>query len=335
MSDHSVKIVPVVLEKHPNADTLSVVTIGGFTCVVRTADWEGKPTGAYCAPDTLVPVARPEFAFLAPKAYGPGHFAEGFTRIRAMKLRGVWSEGLLLPYPGEVGADVTEALGCSWYNPPEDYSGLTGGVDPDMESAAGYSGKLGKYDVENIKRYQHLLVPGEQVIATEKLHGANGRWRWDAEASRFWCGSRNNWKKEADHVLWWQALRNTPALGEFLKANPHLIVFGEAVGKVKGFPYHGVQAVAFDVFDTRNNSWWDKPTISYLGSSGVPTVPVLYQGPFDLTALTELAEGKSVYAPAGALCREGVVVSPMVEREDMHLGRVILKLVGRGFLEKS
>jgi hypothetical protein len=47
-STHRVEIVPVNLEPHPNADTLSIVRVfDGYTCVVRTADWEGVPFAAY------------------------------------------------------------------------------------------------------------------------------------------------------------------------------------------------------------------------------------------------------------------------------------------------
>ena len=36
-STHRVEIVPVNLEPHPNADTLSIVRVfDGYTCVVRT-----------------------------------------------------------------------------------------------------------------------------------------------------------------------------------------------------------------------------------------------------------------------------------------------------------
>lgn len=327
MSDHSVKIVAVTLLPHGNADTLSVVMIGGYSCVVRTADWAGKSTAAYCVPDTLVPVGRAEFAFLEKNAYRAGHFADGFARIRAMKLRGVWSEGLLIPCEGAIGDDVTEKLGCRWWSPPE---------TEESEGVEGYTGKTNAYDVENIKRCTQSMVNGETVVATEKLHGANGRWRYDANAGRFWCGSRVQWKKDAPGSLWWAALRQSPSLMQFLKLNPHLVVFGEAVGQVTGFKYNGIEAVGFDVFDTLANRWMDKLTaLRILSMNGIATVPVIYHGPFSMDALLPLAEGKSVHAPSGARCREGLVISPVTEREDEHIGRVILKLVGRGFLEKD
>lgn len=329
MSNHSVVIVPVVLEPHGNADSLSIVRVGGFVCVVRTADWVGVDRAAYCIPDTLVPVARPEFDFLAPRAYTEeGHPYRGYARIRAMRLRGVWSEGLLAKCSGAIGDDVTQALGTLWYEPIEAVS-----TAADAAGVEGYQGPLGKYDVENGKRYPNLLVSGEPVIATEKLHGANGRWKWDGE--QFWCGSRTHWKKPGPNA-WWSALEGSPNLQVFLKTNPHFVVFGEALAtQGAAFNYGGGMA-AFDIYDTTVGAWMNKnDALEAFKEAGVLHVPVIYRGPYNMDVLLPLAEGKSVFSPTKALCREGIVVSPVVERTDILLGRVIVKIVGRGFLERS
>src|SRR3954468_7796695 len=103
-STHEVTIVPIILEKHPNADTLSFVNVfGGYTCVVRTQDWQDVKYGAYIPPDSLVDTSRSEFGFLATKAR-----ADGLHRVKAMKLRGIVSFGLMIPAPegAEPGQDV-------------------------------------------------------------------------------------------------------------------------------------------------------------------------------------------------------------------------------------
>src|SRR5271156_6314191 len=60
---HKVEVVPVVLEKHPNADKLSVVKVYNFTVVVNTADWQGVTQAAYVQPDSVMP-DTPEYRFL-------------------------------------------------------------------------------------------------------------------------------------------------------------------------------------------------------------------------------------------------------------------------------
>lgn len=119
MSTFRCEVVPVTLLPHPNADSLSLVQVFGFTCVVRTADWVGRDRGVYVPVDAVVP-DRPEFAFL-----------DGHRRIKARRLRGVFSMGLLLPAPwdAEVGDDLTEALGVTKYEPPEESALSTGGED--------------------------------------------------------------------------------------------------------------------------------------------------------------------------------------------------------------
>lgn len=104
-STHRVEVVPVVLEPHPNADTLSVVHVWNYTVVVRTEDWLGKDRGAYIPPDSVVP-RNEMFAFLGEK-----------TRIGAKRLRGILSYGLLVPAPdgAQIGEDVAERIGVTHY----------------------------------------------------------------------------------------------------------------------------------------------------------------------------------------------------------------------------
>jgi len=46
LSTHRVEVVPVSLEKHPNADALSVVRVFGYSVCVRTEDWQEGQLGA-------------------------------------------------------------------------------------------------------------------------------------------------------------------------------------------------------------------------------------------------------------------------------------------------
>ena len=58
MSIFQVEIVPVILEPHPFADSLSIVKIYNYTVCVRTEDWKDKSIGAYIPPDSVVPNGR-------------------------------------------------------------------------------------------------------------------------------------------------------------------------------------------------------------------------------------------------------------------------------------
>jgi len=64
---------------------------------------------------------------------------------------------------------------------------------------------------------------------------------------------------------------------------------------------------------------------------GVPTVPVLYRGPFALGRVKQLSDGPTTVGGGGHI-REGVVVRPTRERTDPKVGRVILKYIGDSYL---
>src|ERR1017187_10408415 len=108
MSDFKCEVVPVVLETHPNAEKLSIVRVfDGYQVCVHTEDWKYLDKGIYIPPDSVVPDTE-QFKFL-----------EGHLRIKAKKLRGIESYGLLVPVPLEnelnksciIGDDYSEYLG--------------------------------------------------------------------------------------------------------------------------------------------------------------------------------------------------------------------------------
>ncbi len=174
-SGHRAEVVPISLIKHPNADRLSIVELfgGGYTCVSETTQWEGKDRAAWIPPDTLVNTSRDEFAFLIKDAK-----LDGFARIKAKKLRGVNSYGLLVPCPpdAEIGSDLFDYYGCKHYEMPIKGAG---GASHNLICGDNCAGPTimtpGKYDVENMGRYKNLFNEGETVWVNEKPI-FNDRW---------------------------------------------------------------------------------------------------------------------------------------------------------------
>lgn len=320
-STHKVEVVPVVLEKHPNADSLSVVRVFGYTVCVRTCDWQDEAIGAYLPPDSVVDTSRTEFAFLAK----PGNTKH---RIKAVKLRGIVSFGLLshAPAGAMLGDDVTEVLGVTHYEPAMVCGNTSGGqaeAPPAIPAPA--------YDLDTMRRYRDCFTPGELVYVTEKIHGTSSRYVWYGD--RMYCGSRKEWKTQDDGNLYWAILKKHPEIEEFCKANPATVVYGEVYGWVQELRY-GQQPgcfrfAAFDLF--RNGDWVNHEEARTYAPS-LPWVPhVAGPVPFDFEALLPLAEGKTLIAGADHI-REGVVIVPAAERYDERIGRVKLKLVGAGYL---
>lgn len=137
---HQVNVIRIeIILPHPNADKLEIVPIEGYQAVVVKEQFKPGDLAYYIPPDSIVP-DRPEYAFLWGNATYEGGTPERKRRITAKKLRGEWSEGLLMPLgpagagqtPGlmvcsldgsfrkiKIGDDISDNFGITHYNPPE------------------------------------------------------------------------------------------------------------------------------------------------------------------------------------------------------------------------
>lgn len=324
MSTHRVEVVRLgSIEKHPNADTLGLVAIWGYTAMVRLGDFKEGDLAAYIEPDYVVP-DTPQFAFLA-----------GHLRIKAKRLRGIYSQGLLVKAPdgAEEGDDVMECMGIVRYEP--NVKASLGGDNERPPEALAW---IPKYDLENWRRHNHLIVSGEPVSISEKLHGCCGTYSW--REGRMWCKSRTGWKKQDATNLWWKALAQNTWIEDWCKARENMILFGEVFGQVQTLKYGAkpgqIMFRAFDVLidepglEGRRGRWANAKEFHDMVLEQ-DRVPVLYEGPFDVERAAALSLGDSVLASHMA---EGVVIRPMVERV-AHVGRVVLKLVSDRYLVKD
>lgn len=363
LSTHQVEVAPIRLEKHHNADSLSVANVFGYTCCVKTQDWTDGQLAAYIPPDSLVDTDRPEFAFLKSGD-------KRWHRIKAKKLRGVVSFGLLMPAPAgaKAGDDVAAFYGVLHY------SGRVSGEEDEQESPKPKSlakrlrglwwkavlfffpsaaktritqceqeppppelSQLKKYDIDSLRRYKHVFSPDELVAVTEKIHGANARYSWIN--GRLWAGSRSQWKKESGNSIWWKAAHATPQIEAWCRDNPGKVLYGEVYGQVQDLKY-GTQPgeVRFAAFDILNQTGQFAPYDEFVAScdsKAVPRVPqVARDVKFEFGDICKLAEGPSLI-PGANHVREGVVVRPATERYHQSIGRVCLKVVGAGYLERA
>lgn len=99
----------------PDADKIEVATILGWRVVIAKADnFKIGDKVVYIEIDSKVP-ERPEFEFLRDRKF----------RVRTIRLRGQYSQGLIVPMSilknkdYEVGTDVTKELGITYYVPED------------------------------------------------------------------------------------------------------------------------------------------------------------------------------------------------------------------------
>jgi RNA ligase (TIGR02306 family) len=346
MSEFSCPVVRLgLIVKHPQADTLSITEVQGCPVVIRTADFREGDLAVYI----------PLEAAVKQGVYQPLDFlpfkSNGIHRVRAAKLRGTFSMGLLVKTPAQAlvpdgpdalvapqeGDDLSAFLGVTKYEEPEDkpLAFDTEACPPGLV--------MPYYDLEAFRKYKHLYLPQEYVAVTEKLHGENGKFvHW---GGKLCVSSHNNWKKaplEGQRPnQWWQAAAEADleARLQHPDVKDKLGFYGEVYGRVQdlkyGVPPGGVRVAMFDVLDLRTQTFLDYPEfLAVCGALGLETAPCLFTGQLDEARVFALAEGPTTLMDGDprAHVREGVVVRPLKERQHPHRGRICFKLHGTGYL---
>ena len=345
MANFESRIHALRIEPHPNADRLELAAIGGFRCVVGKGSFaDGDlaayiPEGAVC-PDWLIAELGLEGKLAGSRK----------NRVKAVKLRGALSQGLVYPVhdglirgrPVAEGDTVTELLELVKYEPPIPIA-MQGEVRP-------VHGVTLHYDIENVKKYPGELRDGEPVVITEKLHGSWCCLGWHPDhgpivtskgmSDRGMALILNEANQKNLYVRTWRAFEAAFEAARARVAGTGLpfYVLGEVYGRGVQDLHYGEPNPAFRVFD----AYVGEPGQGrYLPPSEIetslgdlfPLVPVLYRGPFSTAALNEQTDGAT--ALGGKHLREGVVVKPATERESAEFGRVILKSVSGNYLTRK
>lgn len=198
------------------------------------------------------------------------------------------------------------------------------------------------YDVDALKNYPKTFNEGEEVIATEKIHGANARYVFLDGV--MYAGSKNFWKAPDSGDIWRRVLKTVPAIQAFCEAHPGYVLYGEVTPtqKSKGHTYdYGTSDPQFFLFDIRtpDGRWLAYYEVQLMLESDpngpfITQVPLIYHGPYKQQLIRDLAEGISM-VPNYNYIREGVVVKTAINRHVRGLGRAQLKIVNNKFLEKD
>lgn len=327
MSTHTVNVIEISeLRPHGNADKLEIVPIGGWQAVVRKGDFSVGDRAVYIQPDYTVPTDRDEFRFLAREG-------KERHRLKAVRLRGVLSYGLLIPLPGHlseasVGDNVMDALNVQRYEPPiSTFRG--GGIDDSLPYDLHPAIIAPKFDIESLANYDSVIKEGEPVYITEKVHGANARYLFVDGV--FYCGSRTRWLKPDVDNVWTRAAKSDPRIEAWCRRHEGMVLYGEVFGSVQSLRYGRAPGeVSFIAFAAMYRGEWID--FSLVRGDDVPTAPLLHAGPFSLDIVKSLAEEDSRLGPEGHMM-EGVVVVPFHERRDDTIGRVALKHISARYWE--
>lgn len=168
------------VQPHPNADRMAVAKIKGwYVCVARDPvsgePWCKKgdkvvyfPPDAVLQPDVSDKHGVTKYLGSLPKREDGSRPSGG--RVMVANLRGFKSYGFAAPVEDpawEVGKDVADFYKVTKYEPPMKAN------QGDAERP--HAGFHRFYDMENLRNFPDVFVDGEEVVATEKIHGENCR----------------------------------------------------------------------------------------------------------------------------------------------------------------
>jgi len=305
--------------------------------------------------EPMVPTADPRFAFMAAKAN-----KEGYARIRASRFKGEFSRGLMLPWEkawDDLSDDqIAEALALKKYEPQfwaggKSRPGYALGTT-DEERGPHTLLPVGKYDVEGLFKGWRDIKAGQEVVLTEKVHGANACYMH--QDGRLYVRSRTRFIKhpeEGKRNIWWDAAKAAnleEALGGDVARDASngrpVLLYGEVYGQVQDLTYGQKDArfVLFDVY-IPGDGWqnWDevKQWAKVLNIDHVPELArmVWPEGNGIPEAVKAHGEGLSMLGLANGAehVREGFVIRP-VQRDDSALRTNwrMFKYVGRGYASR-
>ena len=344
-TEFSAEVVRIAeISPHGNADKLEVAKIGfassglaAYEVIIAKGAFLVGDLAAYFSVDCLLPLERPEFAFLKrPDSTKTIH------RLRAARLRGRFSQGLLVPAPRSkiFGAPVAEHFGVSYH------------VEEAEEAAPNAGAKKTKpqafpvYGVTSLKKAPNTFVEGEEVVVTCKIHGSNMRFGWVRRRVlgvpigwRFIVGSHRVIKGAGGNHFYgedvWLDAATRYGLARRTKDYRGHIFYGEVFGftgtgkKIQDLTYGrtpeaGPGLVIFDV--QFRGKWLDYFAFcAVCADVELDRVPVLYAGPYQGDLPLLLAEGLSVLPGAEKQIREGcVVASASGDRKAKYVGSTYL-----------
>ena len=341
MAAFEVIVYPARIEPHPDANAIEICRIGDYQSVVAMGQLKDGDLVAYIPEASILPDDLIEKMGMTGKLAG-----KEANRITPLRLRGVVSQGIVYPMPDcKEGDDVTEMLGITKYTPPI----------PDYMTGQVYhaEGSTVHYDIENIKKYPDALQEGEDVVMTEKIHGTQcqiGYHQGTPLISSKIYGAHGqvlyNNEENTNNIYVQIFNKNAEALAslaEHFKSHPDgpqdtFYLMGEIYGQgIQDLGYNTVEK-QFRVFDVylgqpRRGRFLNYDEMTSALRNRFETVPLVYRGPYSKEVLNKYTSGPSLIASHQ---REGLVVKPVIERETMRPGRVILKSVSdRHLLRKG
>lgn len=282
------------VSKHPNADRLDIVNVAGYQCVTQKDLYEEGDLVAYIRTDTVLPDAEWAKPY---KQYSP-------NRVKAVKLRGEWSEGIIVPIK-----EVLNSLGVQKYEAP---------APQQLDAKGGLPYDIPKTDEQRFENFRDKdTVLFDKYLMTLKIDGQSATYGYKLDEDRFFVTSRNlelkqDYGNNYNHVAELWGIKEK--LIEYCKkVGKSLAIRGEVYGKSIQSGKHNPHSkkpknIAFfsmwDIDERRYYRAHEKPLEIIEGEIGLPVVPTYGHVILTPELIKELAEGEHRFVKG----YEGVVL---------------------------
>jgi RNA ligase (TIGR02306 family) len=165
------------IKEIPGADNIEQSIIGGWNCIVKKGEYKAGDLVVVATTDAVIPQELSD-------AMNVTNYLRKGQRVRTVKLRGVYSECLIIPfmyvpssreidyYPTE-GEDMMSEMGIFKYEPPAKQIQLASGKKIRYHENPNF---LVYYKFPNMKNVNGIFTEEDDVQITRKIHGTNARY---------------------------------------------------------------------------------------------------------------------------------------------------------------
>ena len=179
-NNNSVCFVARINEIKPieGADKIEQGVIGGWNCIIQKGQYKIDDLVAVATTDAVIPQELSD-------AMNVTNYLRKGQRVRTVKLRGVYSECLIIPFmycknaakltntKWNEGEDMMETLNIFKYEPPAVQIQLSSGRKIKYYQNPNFGIY---YKFPNLKNVQGMFTGEDLVEITRKMHGTNARY---------------------------------------------------------------------------------------------------------------------------------------------------------------
>jgi RNA ligase (TIGR02306 family) len=172
---NSVCYIATINEINPidGADNIELAVVGGWNCITKKGEQKIGDLVMIATTDAIIP-------FELSETMGVTNYLRKGGRVRTVKLRGVYSECLIIPIQHipfmenyYEGKDMMKVMGIYKYEPPVKMVQLAGGRKIRYQDNPNFHVY---YKFPNLKNVPNMFTNEDMVEITRKIHGTNARY---------------------------------------------------------------------------------------------------------------------------------------------------------------